>query len=142
MVATRIVEDQARSSSLAAPLAHEVAIDALGGAASALASLPAMRSLGDALVSTLGVVVLLPPQWHRFPDTAAGPGGVTGLYLLSESHLALHSWPERGALLVSLCCCRPVADDDALLAVFRRHLEPEAAGGLRLRVRRGPRGEP
>jgi S-adenosylmethionine/arginine decarboxylase-like enzyme len=62
--------------------------------------------------------------WHRFDDTPAGPGGLTALYLLSESHLALHTWPERGALLLSVCCCRPMVPDDIVRAALARHLEP------------------
>ena len=42
-------------------------------------------------------------QWHVFP----GPGGVTGLLLLSESHLACHTFPERGFASFNLFCCRP-----------------------------------
>jgi S-adenosylmethionine/arginine decarboxylase-like enzyme len=141
VVAARVVEI-APPPSATSPLAHEVAVDVLGCAAAPLASVAALRGLGDELVATLGVVVLAAPQWHRFPDTAAGPGGVTGLYLLSESHLALHSWPERAALLVSVCCCRPLVDDDVLAAVVRRHLDGAEPHGLRLRFRRGVRGEP
>jgi S-adenosylmethionine decarboxylase len=38
-----------------------------------------------------------------FPE----PGGVTGLLLLSESHLACHTFPERGFAAFNLYCCRP-----------------------------------
>jgi S-adenosylmethionine decarboxylase len=47
--------------------------------------------------------VLGEPQWHKFPS----PGGVTGLYLLTESHLACHTYPERGLATFNLYCCRP-----------------------------------
>jgi len=42
-------------------------------------------------------------QWHRFPH----PGGVTGLYLLTESHLACHTYPEHALATFNLYCCRP-----------------------------------
>ena len=34
------------------------------------------------------------------------PGGVSGLALLSESHLACHTYPEFGAATFNLYCCR------------------------------------
>jgi S-adenosylmethionine decarboxylase len=42
-------------------------------------------------------------MWHQFPQ----PGGVTGLYLLTESHLACHTFPETGIATFNLYCCRP-----------------------------------
>jgi S-adenosylmethionine decarboxylase len=40
---------------------------------------------------------------HRF----GGAGGVTGLYLLSESHLAWHTYPEAELCTLNVYCCRP-----------------------------------
>jgi S-adenosylmethionine decarboxylase len=34
-------------------------------------------------------------------------GGLTGLYLLTESHLACHTYPESGTATFNLYCCRP-----------------------------------
>ncbi len=42
-------------------------------------------------------------QWHRFPDA----GGLTGFWMLQESHLAIHTFPEFGSACLNLFCCRP-----------------------------------
>ena len=42
-------------------------------------------------------------QWHEFPNA----GGITGLSLLAESHLACHTFPEFGSLCLNLFCCVP-----------------------------------
>lgn len=39
--------------------------------------------------------------FHRFP----GPGGITGVVLLAESHLAVHTWPEQGAVTLDVYVC-------------------------------------
>ncbi|MEH6459771.1 adenosylmethionine decarboxylase [Chitinimonas sp. JJ19] len=64
--------------------------------------------------------------WHQFPASAAGPGGITGVVLLAESHLALHTWPERGGVTLDVYVCNFGADNSdkaqallaALLAAF------------------------
>jgi S-adenosylmethionine decarboxylase len=38
--------------------------------------------------------------FHQFD-----PHGATGVLLLSESHLACHTWPERECVSVDLFCC-------------------------------------
>ena len=61
--------------------------------------------------------------FHPFP----APGGVTGVVLLAESHLAVHTWPEQAAVTLDVYVCNFGADNtacahgllDALLAAFR-----------------------
>lgn len=56
-----------------------------------------------ALIAELGLHPLGEARWHEFPSG----GGVTGLVLLSESHLACHTFPEFGSACFNLFCCRP-----------------------------------
>ena len=39
--------------------------------------------------------------FHPFP----APGGVTGVVLLAESHLAVHTWPELAAVTLDVYVC-------------------------------------
>jgi len=36
-----------------------------------------------------------------------GAGGITAMYLLSESHLTIHTFPETGTATLNAYCCRP-----------------------------------
>lgn len=64
---------------------------------------------------------------HGFPPTAEGPGGVTATVLLAESHLCLHTWPERRAVTLDVYVCNFGGDhtgkaralEAALVALFR-----------------------
>jgi S-adenosylmethionine decarboxylase len=42
---------------------------------------------------------------HSFAATPAGPGGVTATVLLAESHLCVHTWPERRAVTLDVYVC-------------------------------------
>jgi S-adenosylmethionine decarboxylase len=62
--------------------------------------------LGDLFAQVMRDLDLHPlhdPAWHVFPD----PGGITGFVMLTESHLACHTYPEYGVATLNLYCCRP-----------------------------------
>ena len=88
-------------------------IEAHGCNSSSLADLHRLQDLFASLVSALDLHPLGKSNWHQFPHT----GGITGVSLLSESHLACHTFPEYGSLCLNLFCCRPRegADFESLL---------------------------
>ena len=43
--------------------------------------------------------------FHRFADSSHGPGGVTATVLLAESHLCVHTWPEKGSVTLDVYVC-------------------------------------
>lgn len=47
---------------------------------------------------------------HRF-GPADGQGGITGVVLLAESHVAVHTWPELGAVTLDVYVCNFGADN-------------------------------
>jgi S-adenosylmethionine decarboxylase len=93
-----------QTSSVAAPeiAGIEWIVDAAGCDPDRLRDLSAMRRVCDSIVADLGLSAVGQPQWRQFP----APGGVTGLYLLTESHLACHTYPEFQLATFNLYCCR------------------------------------
>ncbi len=81
----------------------EWVVEAYGCDPAALAEPARLEALFARLVADLGLHPVAPPLWHRFPP----PGGITGLCLLGESHLACHTFPEHGLLCLNVFCCRP-----------------------------------
>ncbi|MDP1791047.1 MAG: adenosylmethionine decarboxylase [Methylibium sp.] len=62
--------------------------------------------------------------FHPFPAEDGEPRGVTGVLLLAESHLAVHTWPELDAVTLDLYVCHRHADNSARAeAVIARLLE-------------------
>jgi S-adenosylmethionine decarboxylase len=91
----------------------EWVVEAHGCEAANLVDLLKLRQLFEALIAGLTLHPVGDGNWHRFP----GSGGITGLQLLQESHLACHTFPEFGSLCLNVFCCRPrpQADFEALL---------------------------
>lgn len=83
-------------------------VEASGCDAEALGDVERLRAVFARAVTELGLSVVGEPQWHKFP----GPGGVTGLALLTESHLACHTYPEFRLAAFNLYCCRERAEWD------------------------------
>jgi S-adenosylmethionine decarboxylase len=77
-------------------------IDAAGCSPDALRDPAALRSLCERILADLDLRVVGAGHWHQFP----GPAGLTGLYLLTESHLACHTYPEHRIATFNLHCCR------------------------------------
>ncbi len=52
-------------------------------------------------------------KFFTFPHYHGEPGGVTGAVLLAESHLALHTWPERRGVTLDVYVCNFSTDNSA-----------------------------
>jgi S-adenosylmethionine decarboxylase len=104
----------------------EWVIEALGCDIERLTDLAQLQSVFDDLIGGLSLHPVSPAQWHQFP----GPGGITGLCLLAESHLACHTFPEFGSICLNVFCCRPRPEWG-----FEEYLR-EKLGAVTVRVRR------
>lgn len=99
----------------------------------------AVRTLNDArtLEATLVAAahaagaVPLACRFHSF----GGGGGVTGMVLLQESHISVHTWPEHGFAAVDVFMCGGARPADAVAAIER------AWRPARVVVRESGRGE-
>jgi S-adenosylmethionine decarboxylase len=77
-------------------------VDASGCSPERLQDVAAVVALLERVIVDLELCVVGDGSVHQFP----GPGGVTALYLLTESHLACHTYPELGVATFNLYCCR------------------------------------
>ncbi len=75
-------------------------------------SLDFVENLGKAIVDGLKLTVV------KKIDNKFEPIGRTLIYILSESHLAIHTWPEYNTLHIDLVSCKDTtaSDFDRVLA--------------------------
>ena len=74
--------------------------------------------------------------FHRFDlPTADGQHGLSGVVVIGESHLAVHTWPEHRSVCVDLFTCSESMDAGPGIEHLRRNF---AAGDVRSRMT--PRG--
>jgi S-adenosylmethionine decarboxylase len=78
-------------------------VDAEGCRAELLRDVCTLRRICEQIIAHLDLHVVGEGLWHQFP----APGGITALFLLTESHLTCHTYPESGLATFNLYCCRP-----------------------------------
>lgn len=72
------------------------------------ALLTAVREAGGTVVAEM---------FHQFE-----PHGVSGVVVIAESHLTVHTWPERAFAAVDLFTCSPTVDHGLVEASVARAL--------------------
>jgi S-adenosylmethionine decarboxylase len=77
-------------------------VDAWGCSCESLRDVSTLRKVCEQIISDLNLHIVGEALWHQFPE----PGGITGLFLLTESHLACHTYPESGTATFNLYCCK------------------------------------
>ncbi|MBV8760735.1 MAG: S-adenosylmethionine decarboxylase [Deltaproteobacteria bacterium] len=79
-------------------------VDAQGCAPDRLRDREVIVALLDRIVADMGLHVVTSAV-HVF----GGAGGITAMYLLSESHLTVHTFPETATVTLNAYCCTPRA---------------------------------
>jgi S-adenosylmethionine decarboxylase len=113
-----------------APFGTHLLVDLHGISAARLGDGAALETLLRAAALAAGATVV-GSHFHSF----GGDFGVTGVVLLAESHVSIHTWPESAFAAVDLYLCGN-ADPDRALEVLFDALKP--AHRRILRALRGP----
>jgi S-adenosylmethionine decarboxylase len=96
------------------------AMDAWVRAPSVLTDEDELRAVLHAAAAAGGATVV-GEEFYAFPN-----GAVTGVLLLAQSHLSIHTWPELALANVDLLTCGDI-DGDIVLCTIRERLDVERA---------------
>ena len=89
-------------------LARHTLLELHGCDAALLASSDALRPLLLEAVRAAGATIVT-EIFHNF-----SPHGVSGVIVIAESHVAIHTWPEHGYAAVDIFSCSPKLDQAAM----------------------------
>ena len=116
------------------PLGHHLLLDLWGVSQSLLDDIETLESELVA-AATRGGAHVLEARFRHFE-----PHGVSGVLILAESHLALHTWPELGYAAVDVFTCGAPEIADAVARAVVAALAP--GEHLIRRFDRGPSVRP
>jgi S-adenosylmethionine decarboxylase len=71
-------------------------------------------------ISKVCKLTVLRTSTHQFE-----PYGVTSLFLLSESHLSIHTWPEHGKFAMDVYSCNDNYNEMDIESIIRKYLPVE-----------------
>jgi S-adenosylmethionine decarboxylase len=89
------------------------------------------RRLSDWCVEAVRAVGLQPVDqlFHALPGSGGAPGGVTAALLLAESHVCLHTWPQKKGVTLDVYVCNLEGDHSAkargLMYALINRFQPE-----------------
>ena len=87
--------------------------------------------LRDALLSAAreAGAIVLGESFHPFPPY----GGVSGVVIIAESHLSIHTWPEYGYAAVDIFTCGNSLDPERAVELLVRELQARDSSIIELK---------
>jgi S-adenosylmethionine decarboxylase len=88
-------------------------MDAYGVDKKILADEQLVESFLDRCPDDMGMTKIIPPQVYTYRGKEPKDWGVSGFVLIAESHISVHTFPERGYLNVDVFSCKDFDTDAA-----------------------------
>jgi S-adenosylmethionine decarboxylase len=96
-------------------------IDGYGGSALCLNDRALIANLLESLPERLGMYPLHEPFVLTVPPLSAkDSGGYSGFVIVAESHISLHTFPERGFVSADVYTCKSTMDTVAVIEHFKQ----------------------
>lgn len=99
-------------------------LEAYGCPAELLGDMTAVSTMLDAYPDKLDMTKIMPPYVFRYQGTVPDDWGVSGVVLIAESHISIHTFPDKGFVTLDIFSCRDF-DVDAAIEYFCSIFKPE-----------------
>jgi S-adenosylmethionine decarboxylase len=99
-------------------------IDGYGGNESKLNDRDLVLNCLNELPEKLGMKKLAAPQiYFAEANDLKDPGGWTGVVVIAESHISIHTFPKRGFVTADVYTCKSGMNNDLILDYFKSAFE-------------------
>lgn len=103
---------------------EHLTIDGYGGNHSKLNDQKLIGAILDELPNLLGMNKLAVPQVYRASgNQLKDPGGWSGFVVVAESHVSVHTFPERGFVSADVYTCKNGLDADFIISYFKKQFQ-------------------
>ena len=100
-------------------------LEAYGCPKAALADLSIISQALDAYPEKLDMTKIMPPYVFRYSGAVPEDWGVSGVVLIAESHISIHTFPDKGFVTLDIFSCREF-DIQAAIDYFCQIFKPES----------------
>jgi len=107
-------------------LGRHVLTEFYGCKAKILDDLETIKSLMEEAALYSGATII-DSRFHRF-----NPYGISGVVIIAESHLAIHTWPEFNYASIDIYTCGTTVDPWKAYHFLKDHFQPETDTKLEL----------
>jgi S-adenosylmethionine decarboxylase len=105
---------------------EHLTIDGYGGSEQMLNDRNIVLGCLNELPTLLGMKTLSEPMvYEAFSNGIKDPGGWTGVVVIMESHISIHTFPKRGFVSIDVYTCKNGMDNDFIVDYFKNkfHLQ-------------------
>ncbi len=89
-------------------------IDGFGSNPELLESEELLYQLLDDYPAQIGMTKVAPPQVFRYVGSKPEDWGISGFVLIAESHISIHTFPERGYVNIDIFSCKDFDSEQAI----------------------------
>jgi len=83
-----------------------------------------IKKVFEEIAQAVNINAVLPPVIYQFPKkqgvTKNIAGGLTAFYIIAESHLAIHTWPENSYFAFDLFSCKDF-DEKIVIQILKKN---------------------
>jgi S-adenosylmethionine decarboxylase len=101
-----------------------VVLDGYGCRKKQLQDLDLAYRMLDELPGRIGMTKIMPPYVFRYGGVKPEDWGISGFVLIAESHISVHTFPEKSFVSVDIFSCTSFDPDEAV-EVIQRFFEME-----------------